>query len=92
MFKCHRCGKVLVSKQAYTYHMNRKKPCIITHDCTQCECKFRTKFDLSIHKLHCVSSSKDGQDGRIVVEMNGDKVLHVRNGVEYINFDIVQVE
>ena len=53
MFKCHRCGKTLVSKQAYTYHMNRKRPCTVSFGCSSCEETFKTKFDLSIHKMSC---------------------------------------
>ena len=53
MFVCHKCGKILVSKQAFTYHMNRKRPCIFKSSCTKCQAQFDTKFDLYIHRLHC---------------------------------------
>ena len=91
MFKCHRCGKVLVSKQAFTYHMNRKKPCIITHDCDTCSSSFRTKFDLSIHKLRCTKEHLSDETSKIVVEMDGFKVSRVKHGNEYIDFEVVTV-
>lgn len=52
MFVCPKCGKILVSKQAFTYHMNRKRPCIERFSC-ECKSQFKTKFDLYIHKINC---------------------------------------
>ena len=52
MYVCHKCGMVLSSKQAFTYHMNRKRPCVEKFDCV-CGSVFKTKFDRYIHQLNC---------------------------------------
>ena len=72
MFVCHKCGKILVSKQAFTYHMNRKRPCIFKSVCTKCNAQFDTKFDLYIHRIHCKPSldSTHSENQTVAPELN----------------------
>lgn len=76
MFVCHKCGKILVSKQAYTYHLNRKKPCSVKHPCG-CGEEFNTKFDLYIHQIHCESKASHVENVACKVVMSGDNVVEV---------------
>lgn len=85
MFKCHRCGKILVSKQAFTYHMNRKRPCVVTYGC-ECGDTFKTKFDLSIHRMHCETNASKS---KYKVLMKSGTVCDVMYDDQSVDFEIV---
>lgn len=49
---CPKCGKLLTSEQALTYHLNRKYKCG-TWKCFKCDKVCKTKLDLQMHEIHC---------------------------------------
>lgn len=82
MFVCHKCGKILVSKQAFTYHMNRKRPCIERFSC-ECKSQFKTKFDLYIHRINCKESvhqpqTSEPEPDTCIVVIEGDSIKEIQ--------------
>ena len=54
MVICYRCGKQLCTKQALTYHLNRKNKCNILHSCAfGCGKVFTTQYELKCHERSC---------------------------------------
>ena len=51
---CPRCGKILSSEQALSYHMNKKFKCG-SLKCVKCGKSFDTKFKLGIHEMNCLN-------------------------------------
>lgn len=83
---CPRCGKVLTSDQALTYHLNKKFRCG-NWRCTKCKLVCATKLDLQVHEMACltkpnVCATCDDKmkivynEGRIaILELNDDKIV-----------------
>ena len=49
---CPRCGKLLSSEQALSYHLNKKYKCG-TWKCLNCHDCFDSKFQLTLHEMNC---------------------------------------
>ena len=86
---CPRCGKVLTSDQALTYHLNKKFRCG-SWRCVKCQLSCSTKLDLQVHEMSCLSQqttqvSTDKivspmdivyNEARIaILELNDDKII-----------------
>ena len=82
MQKCHRCGKVLATKQSLDYHLNKKVRCDQKFKCPTCCLVFDTKNKLDSHCKHCNADSVLSILGKIVICDSLEDMLVVnREGV-----------
>ena len=79
---CPRCGNVLTSDQALTYHLNKKFRCG-SWQCIKCSTTCSTKLKLQVHEMTCLSSKTSPSmmdivynEGRIaIIELNDEHII-----------------
>jgi hypothetical protein len=55
---CPKCGSLLCTEQALSYHLAKKKPCQLKLNCDTCLFTFETKLELRNHEKQCFTKSK----------------------------------
>ncbi len=89
MPQCYRCGKILMTQQSLSYHINKKNKCTKFH-CDKCKISFPTQADYDIHMNDCEVQTKrheiydsiySKKTVLIEVDLNG-KITYISKNIE----------
>lgn len=57
MPQCYRCGRILVTQQSLSYHMNKKNKCT-KYSCDTCRLTFKNQCEYDIHINECKAKTE----------------------------------